>query len=124
MPHINVIKCPSCKLAFPPGWGSYVYALDEDGRRIVCGHPGEFSQAERITGMKWSEAEGAGRVGSARFCMCFACLHQFDLDLDREIKRCPKCLSLEVRSARGALGCDCPRCGKARFVEESTGLIC
>jgi len=123
MPSINITKCRKCGVAFPSGWGGYTYALAEDGRRIDCPHPGEFRRAEEITGMEWEEARAAGRIGFGSYCMCFTCGHQFELDLDRDIKRCPKCAALDVRSARGALACECPHCHSGVFYEESTGLL-
>ena len=123
MPVINNVKCRKCGVSFPSGWGGYTYALAGDGRRIVCPHPGEFSHAQKITGIKWSEAVAAGLIGFSSYCMCFSCGHQFELDLDRDIKRCPKCSMHEVRSARGALGCKCPHCQDGVFYEENTGMV-
>lgn len=74
--------------------------------------------------MDWSKARAEGRVGQSSYFMCFSCTAQFDLDLDRDIKRCPKCDSLNIRSAVGALGCSCPRCELGVFIEIWTGAIC
>ncbi len=122
MPSITIIKCRNCGLSFPGGWGYYSYAVDDNGKRVVCAHPAEFRIAEQVTHMKWDDARAVGRIGLNSFCMCFSCSHQFDLDLDRDIKRCPKCGSLEVRSARGALGSKCPSCRKGVFYEKKTSI--
>lgn len=123
MPLINIIKCRKCGVAFPPGWGGYTYASADDGSRVVCPHPREFDRAKEVTGLEWSAAQAAGRIGFNSYCMCFSCGHQFELDLDRDIKRCPKCAALEVRSARGTLACKCPHCHEGDFYEESTGMV-
>lgn len=123
MPAITKIKCSNCKVSFPSGWGGCLYALSDDEQRIVCPHPGEGVTIEKVTGMKWDEAHAAGRIGFISNCMCFSCGHQFTLDLDRDIKRCPKCNALEVRSANGALACECPHCHDGVFREFETGAV-
>lgn len=123
MPPINITKCDHCGLAFPIGWGSYTYATDDSGHRIVCGHPDEMEEVRAITGMEWSEARAASWIGHASHCMCFDCAEQFDLDLDRDVKKCPVCGSLHVRSAHGAVAEKCPRCKTGVFREEWTGGV-
>lgn len=123
MPAINIIKCQSCGLAFPSGWGGYLYAIDDNGKRILCGHPGEFQQVNRVTGLEWKAARAAGRVGHHSYCLCFDCLAQFELDLDRDVKRCPQCQSLNVKSANGSVGGRCPKCRDGVFSEISTGMM-
>ena len=123
MPPTSFVTCDHCGLAFPGGWGRYCYAVDSDGKRVVCRHPGEDRDAKKVTGMEWSEAVAAARIGSASHCMCFDCSEQFDLDLDRDEKKCPKCNSLNVRSADGAVGSRCPKCKTGIFREHYTGVM-
>jgi hypothetical protein len=123
MPPVSVIKCEHCGLAFPGGWGNYCYAVDSNGKRVVCPHPGEARKARDVTGMEWSEALAAARIGYASPCMCFECSEQFNLDLDRDEKKCPKCGSLKVRSANGAVGSKCPKCKIGVFRKHDTGII-
>jgi hypothetical protein len=120
---ITTIECSNCGASFPSGQGGYLYALSDEGERILCPHPGEGVTIKRVTGMDWEEAGAAGRVGFIRYCMCFSCGYQFELDLDRDIKQCPKCEALEVRSAKGALACECPHCHGGVFRERETGAI-
>ena len=73
--------------------------------------------------MEWGEARKAGRIGQSTYCMCFACAEQFELDLGRDVKRCPECGCLDVRSAHAAIGCRCPKCNTRVFHEETTGIV-
>ncbi len=123
MPGIDKYGCDHCDLVMPEGWGGYTYVVASNGERVPCPHPGETMIFERVTGLSYSEAYASGLVGSARHCLCFDCTDQFDLDLDRDIKRCPKCSSLNVRSARGAIGSICPRCKQGHIRQTETGWI-
>src|SRR5262245_47038726 len=120
VPEIYHFRCTRCDFAFPKGWGGYTYALDAQGRRVVCPHPDEMQMVFQVTGVGWSEAQAAGRLGHASHCVCFDCAEQFDLDLDRDVKQCPKCGSLQVRSAYGSIGCPCPKCKAGRVEQVAT----
>ncbi len=123
MPAIDNIRCSSCGLKFPSGWGGYTYVTDSVGHRILCAHPGEARQIKEVTGLEWGEAWRTGRIGKISYCMCFSCTAQFELDLDRDTKRCPKCGSLDVKSANGAITCTCPQCKTRVFQVEPTGMF-
>jgi hypothetical protein len=113
----GVVRCNTCGIALPPGWGN-MYGLANDGKRITSSEPHRgVHEASQVTGMNYEQMRRAGRIGFLSFCMCFGCCHQFELDLDRDIKRCPKCSSLDIKSARGALSAKCPRCHSGIFVE-------
>lgn len=107
---IERLGCDRCEFQFPTGWGGYLYATDANGARVVCPHPGEFEAAEGITGMSYEDAESAGRVGAARHAVCLQCLHQFDIDLEKDVRRCPACASYEIQTAAEAEGQPCPAC--------------
>lgn len=119
MPPVCHYGCNECDFELPSGWGGYVYAVDNLGARIVCGHPGEFEAVYRVTGMNYTEAIEAGRAGFAQHCVCLTCIKQFDLDLDRDAAVCPACTSPEVRSLRDLVGKKCPRCGVGVIEEGS-----
>jgi len=119
MPPINRYACNECNLELPSGWGGYTYAVDNLGRRVVCPHPGEFQTVYEVTGLNYTEAREAGRVGFAQHCVCLDCLKQFDLDLERDAAVCPECSSPQVRSLRDLIGQKCPRC-KVGLIEEGS----
>ncbi|MGA2258623.1 MAG: hypothetical protein ABSG53_28490, partial [Thermoguttaceae bacterium] len=123
MPRITLIKCDHCGLAFPEGWGSYEYVLNHNGKRILYPHPTEEGVIWEISGMDPWMARTAGRTGFSRFCMCFDCVEQIELDLDRDEKKCPKCGSLKVHSANGAIVTGRIRTSHERAKFEQPGLL-
>lgn len=119
MPLIERFGCNQCDFQFPIGWGSYVYAIDANGARIVCSHPGEARIVQEITRMSYADARLAGRASTACFAVCLRCLHQFDIDLEKNSRRCPACESPEIRTAAEAVGRPCPAC-KAGTIERGS----
>lgn len=117
MPVISRYSCNVCDFKFPSGWGGYTYAVNDLGQREACGHPSEFDDIRRITGLDYTEAQDAGRVGFAQHCICLECLKQFDLDLLRDVRACPECSSLQVHKLDDQIGQTCPRC-KTGIIEE------
>ena len=122
MPVIGSIKCDRCDLRLPTGAGGYAYVLDPSGNRVTCPHPLEMDTVERVTGLDWDSARKKGLIGHMSYCLCFACTHQFELDVERDVKQCPKCSSLEVRTASASLGAQCPDCHTGSLVEEAIGI--
>ncbi len=113
-------RCDHCGFAFPTGWRGYQYFTRASGERVAAPH-GDAREAQEIMGLTMRQAEAQGRIGFLSHCLCFDCLAQFDLDVDRDVKQCPECESLKVRSARGSVGVLCPACGVGRFGEHNTG---
>lgn len=112
MPMIFAHVCNDCDFELPTGWGGHTYAVDDQGRRVVCGHPGEDREVVRVTGLSWDEAIKARRTGFANDCVCFSCLSQFQLDMEHDKIVCPTCASSEVRTINQIIGQNCPRCKK------------
>jgi len=52
MPPIYRFECNNCEFAFPSGWGSCQYVIDDDGNRIICPHPSEYYQAVETIGVE------------------------------------------------------------------------
>jgi hypothetical protein len=42
-----------------------LYAIDDQGERQSCLHPGEFMAVRRYTGLSFEEAKASGRIGYA-----------------------------------------------------------
>lgn len=110
MPRIARHECDRCGFRLPSGWGGVTYAVDVNGARVTCPHPGEFHTIFQVTGMRYAAATTAGRVGFGSDCVCTTCLEQFRLDLDRDRRACLKCGSTAVRSVREAIDQECPKC--------------
>lgn len=51
MPPINEYKCNKCGFSLPMGWGGYIYVQDDNGKRIVCPHPGEGQTVAEVLGL-------------------------------------------------------------------------
>lgn len=115
MPVIYSFGCDSCDFTMPGGWGNYCYAVDANGKRVVCGHPGEDQDIKRITGLNYSDAIKAGVAGYADYCVCLECLKQFELDLEKDQLACPECGSQQVRALIQLTGHQCPKCKNGVF---------
>lgn len=110
MPEINRFTCGRCDFALPGGWGGYCYVSTAGGERVVCPHPCEAETVAEVTGMSYGDAMAAGRVGFNSDCVCLDCLHQFNLDLKRDARRCPDCASERVCATLELVGKPCPKC--------------
>jgi hypothetical protein len=120
LPYLFEYRCYRCNLAYPTGWGGYRYYIRESGERVAVPHSDPKIVYE-VTGLTARHAQAEGRAGFASYCLCFDCLAQFDLDVERDVKQCPRCSSLNVRTARGSVGALCPSCKVGRFLEHNTG---
>jgi DNA-directed RNA polymerase subunit RPC12/RpoP len=152
VPPIHEYHCDTCEFEMPSGWGGYMYvqatvcstcggsvdesqdacdgcgtpvdAVEGDGyTRVVCPHPMEHVTVDRVLGEDVSEATRAERTGFNAYCVCRNCLSQFELDTERDERRCPDCGGRRVATLRELVGEDCPNCAEGTFVEgESRGV--
>lgn len=125
MPPISKFYCDNtdCSFEGPEGWGYYMYAIADDGERVVCPHPGELQQAREVIGYDASDAEVDERTGFNYHCVCVDCAALFDLDPRRDPVECPECSSRAVTGMLELVDSPCPACGEGMFVEEDTGAI-
>jgi predicted RNA-binding Zn-ribbon protein involved in translation (DUF1610 family) len=127
VPKISRFYCPECDFEMPRGWGTYVYVVDDDGRKIVAPHPCEQFVACDVIGCTMKELdeneEYKSRVGVMHYVVCISCAHQFAIDLKRHLRVCPECGSKSVYNCWEMIGRQCPRCRRAQIVEEDTGII-
>lgn len=124
MQKINRYECNSCDFHMPSGWGSRVYAVNEEGDRVICPHPGEWRHVRDVTGLYIYDAITRGKVGSLHPCVCTNCLHQFELDFKNDEQACPECSSPSIRSELELVGEVCPQCGVGEFTQVNTGVTC
>jgi hypothetical protein len=73
-------------------------------------HPFEESDLAKLTKLSWDDAVSQGVVQRMNDCICFDCTASFSLDVERVVKRCPKCESYNVKTSRASLGAECPAC--------------
>jgi hypothetical protein len=140
MPPIDEFKCNKCDFSLPRGWGGYMYVLSENGERLVCPHPAEYSKIKQVLGHIPSEEEIKQKTGFNSYCVCLDCLHQFELDLGknetanpwrenysaqtpRDKRQCPECHSTDVKTEYELIGEPCPKCRKGKIKKISTGIM-
>lgn len=114
-------RCRSCHLTV--GVGASAYVFDAAGVAVACPHPVRDVKIREVTGLSPAAARSRGLLGTVSECVCFACTSCFKLDVGRDVKRCPKCESFDVRTGDAAIGATCPRCRQRRLVEEVYGVI-
>lgn len=125
MPKIYDYHCSEsdCSFTGPSGWGYYMYAIADDGERIICPHPGEQAKAMEVIGADPSHDEFEERTGFNYHCVCIECVEQFEQDPERDDLRCPVCSSTTVELLVDLVGEPCPQCGEGQVVAEDTGAI-
>lgn len=151
MPQISNYKCDKCNLHLNTGWGSYVFAEDDNGKKIVCSHPCEESSAMKVLGIKGmfqklNKKTAKDRVGVMRYCVCMDCASPLELEIEvdpwmevdpiniytdkssfvrkpKDDRKCTECGSVNVRTVMEAVGQVCPKCKKGHIIEEDTGAM-
>jgi hypothetical protein len=138
MPPINDFKCTDCDFAMPMGSGGYLYVNSNQGEKIVCPHPVEAYTIAKVLGIDEGDILGfpwfplsesspinllKERVGFNSHCVCLDCLAQFDLDVEKEDRACPKCGSEKIRTEMEMVGFECPACKVGTIQEISTGRV-
>ncbi len=124
MPKIYQFGCNKCDFRLPGGWGGIMYVTDDDGKRIICSHPGEMYTVYSVIGQDATHEECMNRTGFLSNCYCSDCLHQFSLDLERDTRVCEKCGSEKVKSIKESVGKRCPKCKDGKITATDTGAIC
>lgn len=137
MPALEPFKCDQCDISLPSGWGGKMYVEDEQGKRIICGHPGEYETVKRVLGNDASTELIQSRIGFISYCICLDCLHQFKADLgdgwreqgywlymylgvcektrggerkSKDERQCPACQSGNVKTILELVDRSCPKC--------------
>lgn len=106
------------------GCGTPTEEVEADGyERVVCPHPMEHVTVERVLGENPREETREERTGFNAYCVCRDCLSQFDLDTERDERRCPDCDGERVAALSELVGEECPNCAEGTFIEgESRGV--
>ena len=119
---ITSVECAECGYGLSPGLDGQNYAVATDGARVTTGEHPSSAMVQKITGLDYWSAYGAGRTGYLSQCLCLDCLETQELDLERDRKRCTRCDSERVYSRRGLAGAPCPKCERGRFVYAITAV--
>lgn len=140
MPSINLFKCNKCDFSLPSGWGGHTYVKDNHGNKVICSHPGEYADVAKVLGIEassifafpyspWPPSDPhiaellKQRTGFYSHCICLKCLNQFDLDIEKDERKCPECKSSEVKSELEMIGQQCPRCNIGNMEMIETGWV-
>jgi predicted RNA-binding Zn-ribbon protein involved in translation (DUF1610 family) len=139
MPKIDKFECDKCGFRLPMGEGGYQYVTNDAGEKVVCQHPCEDLIVAQVLGFYVPEEGVAAtkppisleefkrlrreRIGWNLHCVCLDCLGQFDLDLMKEERVCPKCQSKEVKAEEEMVSQTCPKCKTGIIKREWTGTM-
>ena len=123
MPEICEYRCDNCGFRLERGWVEYAYVTDDRGKRIHWPHPMEMQKVYEVLGYDASEELIKARTGTLTVCVCLDCTGRFELDLERDERRCPRCGSEQVKTVWEMVGKTCPKCGMGTIVEIDTGIV-
>lgn len=108
------IQCSHCDLKKTGVRDPFPYAF-LNNQEHALGHPLEESDLAKLTNLSWDDAVSQGIVQQMNDCICFDCTAAFSLDVERVIKRCPKCESYNVKTFRASLAAECPACRSGKL---------
>lgn len=114
--------CNNCELNLNDHKADRMYAVNDEGKRIMCFHPGEMRRAYAILGDVTDE-EFKTRTGVMYPYVCLDCAHEFQMDLERDLKECTNCHSKNFEMVPKMGGKQCPRCKTGIIEEFETGMI-
>ena len=128
MPELLAYTCTACDFSLPCSWSGGMYAIDAQGHRVRCLHPGEFETAAEVLGLSFDElsralqresvepttvaptaeqerareqaALVATRFGFTVECYCFNCGVQAEVDSQPGRRACPSCGSADFSYGR------------------------
>ncbi|MBU1054526.1 MAG: hypothetical protein KKC46_11975 [Proteobacteria bacterium] len=112
--------------------------IDDKKNRIPCSHPCESYQIAKV--LKINEDDIFGfpyipiqnkkalklineRGGFETDMLCFGCLAEVRIDLERDPHECPKCKHKEIIPIQDLYSMQCPKCKQGVFFEVLTGII-
>lgn len=123
MPEVYKFHCNHCELSFPTGWDGYTYVINSNGLKITCPHPGEITIIHNVLGKNITEEVIRKMTGFNSHCICLGCLNQFDIDVNKQKRKCPSCGSHRIKTVLELVGGICPKCKAGRIAKENTGII-
>ena len=147
MPFFSRYKCNICSFSEVVGHPESLYVTTDYGVRMPCPHPGENAFIAKILHVRESEIRRArnysssdfllpfrkkrhqkirdliaSRVGPISHCICDE-LHLFDLDYNKDKRKCPVCGSDKITRILDLQGRTCPKCHAGHIEEIPTGFI-
>lgn len=149
MPALVAYRCDACGYSLPGGFGPVLYAVDAEGRRVVCPHPGEYPTAAAVLGVPLSELQEAlldakprwwwapgrrrkhevvaemarTRIGYVVELACLDCDAVTEIDLKRDRRVCSKCGGSRIHASGELVDEACPRCHDGVIRARNTGIM-
>lgn len=108
------LQCGHCDFKITARQDPFPYAVLNNQTHILR-HPLEESDLAKLSNLSWDDAVSQGIVQRMNDCICFDCTSSFSLDVERVIKRCPKCESYNVKTFRASLAAECPACRSGKL---------
>lgn len=103
------LQCGHCDFKITAVQDPFPYAVLNNQAHILR-HPLEEYDLAKLTKLSWEDAVSQGIIQRMNDCLCFDCTATFSLDVERVVKRCPKCESYNVKTSRASHGAGCPAC--------------
>jgi DNA-directed RNA polymerase subunit RPC12/RpoP len=122
MPEKNSYTCNKCGLELNDHISDRFYAVNNEGKRIMCIHPAERRMAYDILGKNISEEEFNERTGVMLPYVCLDCAKEFQMDKERDQLQCPFCFGKHYEMVPYMGGKNCPRCKDGIIIKAATGL--
>ncbi len=119
----NSYSCNKCGLELNDHIADRFYAVNDEGKRIMCFHPSERSRAYSILGKNITEAEFKERTGVMLPYVCLDCAKEFQMDKERDQLQCPFCFSKQYEMVPYMGGKNCPKCKDGIIIKAATGFI-
>lgn len=123
MPEKNSYTCNKCGLELNDHISDRFYAINDEGKRIMCHHPLERKRAYEILGKDISEEEFKARTGAMHPYICLDCAKEFQMDKMRDLHQCPFCFSKHYEMVPYMGGKNCPKCKEGIIIKAATGYI-
>lgn len=99
------------------------YDLHQQSHLFTDGVRAAFKKVEtRVHIEKIRKKITAERTGFNSQCVCLDCLHQFNLDLNRDDRLCLACYSFRVASVDECVGNSCPQCREGKIEAHWWGM--
>lgn len=139
MPAMFVSQCNKCGFKTSMSSGGYMYALDENGNKVICPHPGEASVMSKVLEIPREEAtifilgkyeklsketkeKIRARLGRNFQHICLDCLAEVFLDKKRDEIKCDKCGSTNLKYVADLTGQSCPKCKEGTIEKIKRGI--
>lgn len=108
MPPLNTYECDKCGFCLTSGWTDHRYVVNQEGERVICGHPLEYLTINKVLGENAPQWLINEKIGVITHCVCMDCFNKFYIDIEQDNHMCPTCLSSHIATYKEIPGKTCP----------------